>query len=329
MNNSHDMHLRYFKRLSWRAIIAGTAITLAVQVLLTLLGLGFGLGSIHPTTEQHPFKGLGISSLIWWIISMLVSLFMGGWATGWFSRAMNKTDSILQGLLTWCMFAFVNFYFLTTSIGGIISGAGAVVNKGLMMAGNTAKAILPEASQTIKDHINIDDGDFKRLKEDANTLLSQTGKKQLQPGSLEKKADRAKNTAQEAGKKMLENPLEAGEQADTLLNKLFSMTDSTFSAADKDALANVIVKRTGKSKEEADQIVDNWSQAWGQAKQKAEQVKQEAIAKAEEAGEKVASALSKFAFLSFIGMLLGATSAALGSVRAFNRAIRMEEEVKG
>ncbi|RYY08132.1 MAG: hypothetical protein EOO36_24060, partial [Cytophagaceae bacterium] len=55
------------KRISWGAIFAGTVLAIVLQLALSLLGLGIGLGTIDPLTEQNPMAGIGTGAAIWWI----------------------------------------------------------------------------------------------------------------------------------------------------------------------------------------------------------------------------------------------------------------------
>lgn len=300
-------------RLSWSAIFAGVFIAVAAQLLLSLLGLSIGFGSINPVESDKPFSGLGTGALLWWIISMLISLFTGGWVAGWFSNQVQKTDLILHGLLTWCLLSLLNLYLITSSVGKIVGGAGSVITKGLSVAGEGIKAVAPEAAGLIKDQANAEGNPLSKLKNEAELLLKQTDKKALQPEQLKDKAKQALNKAENTGKSILENPQQAGAKVDSLIAKLFNSGDATFEAADRDALVNVVINKTGKSRAESEQIVDNWITTIKQTKEQLKQAKEEAIATAKQVGEDVASGLAKFAIFSFFGLLLGAISASFGA----------------
>ncbi|RZK76526.1 MAG: hypothetical protein EOO85_11140 [Pedobacter sp.] len=314
----------FINRLSWSAIIAGVLIAIAVQLLLSFLGIGIGMGSIDPIEESKPFSGLGTGALIWWIVSMLVSLFTGGWVAGWFSNHVQKADLILHGLLTWCLLTFLNMYLITSSVGKIVGGVGSVITKGVSLAGKGISAAAPEAGGLIKNQLGIDQNTFGKLKEEAQLLLKQTGKKELQPGALKEQATQATGEGKVTGKEILENPQQAQQKLDSLFSKLFSAGDSTFSEVDQDALVNIVQNRTGKSKTESEQIVQNWVSTLNTAKEKVKEVKVEAEQKAREVGDDVASALSKFAIFSFIGMILGAVSAAFGAITASKKRVAVE-----
>ncbi|WP_231489784.1 hypothetical protein [Pedobacter sp. Leaf170] len=319
--------LGFINRLSWGAIIAGVFIAIAVQLLLSFLGLGIGFGSINPLDEAKPFSGLGMGALVWWIVSMLISVFSGGWVVGWFSNHIQKTDLVLHGLLTWCLLTFLNMYLITSSVGKIIGGAGTVITKGFSLAGEGIKAVAPEAGDMIKDELGVDENTFGKMKKEAELLLKQTEKKELQPGNLDKKIDQASGQGKSTGKEILENPQEAQQRIDALISKLFSQNDSTFEAADKEALVNVVKNRTGKSEAESEQIVDNWINTIKTAKEKVKEVKVQAEAKAREVGDEMASALSKFALFSFFGMILGAVSAGFGAIIASKKRLTIVQEI--
>lgn len=315
----------FISRLSWSAVIAGVFIAIAIQLLLSFLGLGIGFGSINPLDEAKPFSGLGTGALVWWIVTMLISVFTGGWVAGWFSNHVQKTDLILHGLLTWCMLTFLNMYLITSSVGKIVGGVGTVITKGFSLAGEGIKAVAPEAGKMIKDQLGADDNTFGKMKREAELLLKQTEKKELQPNALNKKIDQASNQGESTGKAVLENPQEAQQKIDALFSKLFSENDSTFNAVDQKALVNIVKNRSGKSQAESEQIVENWVSTLKTAKEKVKEVKVEAEQKARKIGDDMASALSKFAIFSFIGMILGAVSASFGAVLASKKRLTIIE----
>src|SRR5690606_7383185 len=65
-------------RASWGAILAGTVTAIASQIVLTVLGLAIGLTVVDPSANQ---QGFGLGAGIWWLITGLVSLFLGGLVT--------------------------------------------------------------------------------------------------------------------------------------------------------------------------------------------------------------------------------------------------------
>lgn len=311
---------RYLNRIAWGAIIAGVIITIIVQLLLSLLGAGIGFASFTPTSDAKPFSGFGTGASIWWFVSILIALFAGGWVSGWLATTTNKIDRLLHGVLTWAIFALFSLYVVTTSVGSAIGGIGALIGKTASAAGGAIKDSAPEVSTLINDQLGIENSDLKKLKEEANTILKQTGKESLQPENLKDKAQGVANDAKQAGKEVGENPKAIDEESDKLLNKLYSLKDEVLSDVDKDALANVVAARTGKSKVESRQIVDNWVSTAEEVKVKVKQWSHEAEEKAKVVSEDVTNSLGKFAIISFFALLLGAGSAIAGSHLGKNKA---------
>src|SRR3546814_18266899 len=74
------------KRISWGAIFAGVVVAMSLQLVLGLLGLGIGLATIDPATEQNPFGRLGTGAGLWWPATGPLSPFPGVTAAPRFPR---------------------------------------------------------------------------------------------------------------------------------------------------------------------------------------------------------------------------------------------------
>ncbi|MBC7530676.1 MAG: hypothetical protein H7318_03795 [Oligoflexus sp.] len=79
-----DRPLFIIKRISWPAILGGVVVALAVQLLLSLLGLAIGASTIDPLKEQNPMAGLATGTGIWFALTMIISLYAGGWVKEFF-----------------------------------------------------------------------------------------------------------------------------------------------------------------------------------------------------------------------------------------------------
>lgn len=300
------------KRISWGAVFAGLVVALVLQLALSLLGFGIGVGTIEPTQEENPMSGLGTGALIWWIVSMLISLFAGGWVAGRLAGMPTTADSILHGIVTWSLFTLVTFYMLTTAVGSIISGVGGVVGQTLSLAGRGVAAVAPEVAGVVQNELEERGITTDMLKQEARQILKQTGKPELQPEALEREAQRAGQTAQGAAGEAAADPQSAGSTFDEVMDQLYGRGQEVASAADREAAVNIIMKRTGKSRAEANEIVDSWVQTYEQAKQQYKETRAEVGQRARTVGEDVASAVSKAAIYAFFGLLLGAIAAAIG-----------------
>ena len=299
------------KRISWASVFAGVLIAIVIQIALSLLGIGIGLSSVDATTEENPVQGLGIGSAIWYVMSSLISLFTGGWVAGRLSRTKQGFDGAIHGLLTWSIVTLITLYFITTTVGGILGGVGRLVGNTLGAAGNIAQKGVEAAAPEIRNQLqNVD---LDRLKNEATQLLHQTGKAELQPAVLgnrvKQSTDKAENTAANIGAA----PQYTDAQVDGLLQQLFAEGKDVTQKVDKNAVVNVIVARTGKSRPEAEQIADNWVAASKQASVKMQQMKEKAEARAREIADKAADVASTAAILAFVSLLLGAVVACFGA----------------
>lgn len=237
---------------------------------------------------------------------------------------------MLHGLLTWSVYTLLSVYLVTTSVGAVLGGVGSLIGRGFSAAGSAIGATMPNVGEAISTNLNIDNKDLETLKSEALTILRQTGKAELQPENLANKAEKVGEEAKEAGKEVAQDPNKIDQEADKLIGKLFNVSEDVFSEVDKEALVNVVVARTDKSKAEATQLVNNWVEAAenvkkgaknliSDAKEVAQNVAQDVKETTLEVSEDVTNSIGKFAIYAFITLLLGAGSAIWGSVFTKNK----------
>ncbi|RYC67999.1 hypothetical protein EQG79_21320 [Spirosoma sordidisoli] len=308
----------FMKRISWSAVFAGVLVAIVSQMLLTLLGLGIGLSTIDPVSERNPTAGLGTGSAIWYIISSLLSLFMGGWIAGRLASTPRLFDGIVHGVLTWCLATLITIYFLTTTIGSLIGGASRLVGSLVRTAGTAVAAAAPSIGNAVEGELKDNGIDLKNLdlgdlKKEANRLLRQTGDANLNPATLERKVEQAGQQAKTAADRAATDPAAADDIAGGLFDRLFKQGQTTVNSVDREDAVNVVMKRTGKSRAESEQIVDNWISTYQQAVAKLQQTQKEAEATTRKAADATASAASKAAIFGFLGLLIGVVAAGYGA----------------
>lgn len=304
------------KRISWGAILAGAVLALVIQLSLSLLGLGIGLGTIDPLEEQNPMSGIGIGAGIWWLVSSLVSMYLGATTASRLAGIPRPTDGLLHGLLTWAVVTLLTFYLLSTAVGRIIGGVTGVAGRALTGVGRGVAAVAPEARDAIKGELEERGIDVNDLKREARLLLRQTGKAELSPENLAREAKAAGREAKAEAGQSAANPQATGDNFDDVIDRLTRRADNIGDAADRDAAVNVVMQRTGKSRAESERIVDNWITTAKQARTKFDEAKVKAQARARETGDQAAEGLSKAALLAALGLGLGAAVAAFGGRRA-------------
>ena len=300
------------KRVSWAAVFAGVILALGLQLLFSLLGAGLGMSTVDPIQRDTPSAGtLGLSAGIWWAVSSLVALYIGGWVAGHLAGIPRKVDGVLHGLMTWGLSTLIIFYLLGTAIGSIIGGAFNLAGGVASTAAQGIVAAAPSVANAVTEKLSQSDISWNDIKSQAQKLLSQTGKPALQPGVIKQEAQDAMSHANDAAQDAAQSPNTADAEFDSLLDKLIRQGKGAASEVDREAVINVLVAR-GMSQEEASKTVANWQQTYEQGKVQAEKFKAEAEQQARVVADQTAGAVSKGALWGFIALLLGAIAAGMG-----------------
>lgn len=293
------------KRISWSAIFAGVIISMVVYLLLAILGTAIGASTIDPLKEQNPLDGIGTGAAIWTGASMLISIAAGAYASG----RLAQREGALHGLLMFGVNTLICTWFLIVVVNNTLTGAGNIIGSGLQTLGSGISAIAPPATQMVKDKLAENNINLDSLQNELETTLRQSGKAELQPENLENKAQNEMNNAQNQASATANAPQNADTDLAGFIRGLIDRNESTFQAADRDALKNIIKARTGKSDQEVEQMVDQAEKSYQQARAKYEELKQQAEQKAREAGEKAAAATAKASWFAFFMLIVEAVLA--------------------
>ena len=299
-------------RISWGAVFAGAVMALVAQLAFSLLGLGLGASAANPYSD-NPVGGLGFGAAVWTLLSVLISLFTGGYVAGRLAGMPRRQDSMLHGLVTFGLTSLLGFYLLTSGLGSLIGGAGSLVSSVVSKATSAASNAAPGLIDSAKEKLQENGLDTSDLQGQVDQLLRQTGMPALQPENLQARAQNAADQAQGTAQSAAQNPNGADTDIKGLVNKVFGQNqDVANQAKNREALVNVIMSRTGKSRPEAEQIVNNYQQTYEQAKAKAQQLKEEAKEKALAAADTARKGAAKGGLAASLALLLGAIAAAFG-----------------
>ena len=107
-------------RVSWPAIAAGAMIATAVYFVLTLFGVALGIEVAVRGATTH----LGAGAAIYSILTLLLAMFFGGWATSRLAVGESKLEAVLYGVILWGAL-FLGLVWLFSA--GIRTGFGAMV----------------------------------------------------------------------------------------------------------------------------------------------------------------------------------------------------------
>src|SRR4051794_24118645 len=120
-NRPHPSDLMAVRsRVSWGALAAGAMVSLTVYVVLALLGVALGIEAAVRGVNTD----LGTGTAIYSILSLLLAMFFGGWATSRLAVGESKTEAILYGVILWGVL-FAGMIWLLSA--GVRTGFGALV----------------------------------------------------------------------------------------------------------------------------------------------------------------------------------------------------------
>ncbi len=307
----------FYRRISWGAIIAGTLIALVTMLVLNLLGIGIGLGSINPVQEANPFSGLGVGSIIWWVVSNLIAIFAGAYVAGKLAGVPLAGTSTMHGILSWCLYTLVSFYLLTSAVGSIISGVGSVVSNTLSAAGSGIQAVASNSNQNNNQNSSSLIS-FNEIKQEADRILSSRENVALVPDSIENEAEEIRQDLNSEVNLTTENLKEVSQ---AVLFEDGQLAENI----NRDDVVSALENKTNLSRQEANDVADVMVRKYNEAKQEAQQLKQEAVQQAEQTGQKVAEATSSAAIWTFVALALGAVVSGLGGRTGKPHTVPVEE----
>jgi len=112
----------YQDRVRWGPIWAGIAIALGTQLGLSALAMAIGL-SAGATGADAGSIGFGVVILS--IISLLISLFLGGWVMAQSCGPMTKKTALLNAAILWGTTLPLSSWLLASEISGAVGAAAA------------------------------------------------------------------------------------------------------------------------------------------------------------------------------------------------------------
>jgi len=112
----------YQDRVRWGSIWAGIAIALGTQLGLSALAIAIGLSAGATGADA---RSLGFGVVIVSIISLLISLFLGGWVMAQSCGPMTKKTALLNAAILWGTTLPLSSWLLASGISGAVGAAAA------------------------------------------------------------------------------------------------------------------------------------------------------------------------------------------------------------
>jgi hypothetical protein len=277
LGNEGHVHLR----ISWAAIVGGVVLAVVLQLLLSLLGAGVGLGTVNVNDSGTPMAStLGISAGVWWLLSSCIAIGVGGFVAAWFAGVEIRFDGVLHGLVTWGIATLLTFWLLSSAIGSVVGGGFSALGSATSATGNT----VADAAKPLAQAAGV-----------SPDMVQQQAQAYLQPTN----SDPATMSPQDAQKEIATNL-------------------TTYAAGGPNAPAakeRIIVIMAGQMKVSHDEAAKKFDDAQA----KLQQTRDKAVQTAKNAADASASAASKASFGAFAVILLGGLAAAFGGSMAVQR----------
>lgn len=292
-------------RISWGAIFAGAVIALGLTALLGLMGTALGFGAIEPG-ESDPFGGLGVGTAIWWILTSVIALGVGGYAAGRAAGQPGRSSAMTHGAAMWGLATIATLWMATTAVGAVVNTAASTVatvaQTGAQVVGTVGGAVLP-------DDVDLDPQIYRArqaVRTEAQQILAEAG---VGESDLEAAREAAASSAQDAARR----PGQIDEEIDQLIDNLFDGEDAVFSPTERQQLVAALSERAGVTPQEAEQIAGRWEQQAQSAASAVDSAASQVGSAAVSASDSALDALSSVAWYAFFASLLSLIAALIGS----------------
>lgn len=317
-------------QISWRSIFAGVIAVLAISILLSLLGVALGFALLDPESATDIGNGSGTAVTIWTIISLLVSMAVGGFIAG----KLAGNDGLIHGFLVWALALLFGIWFgamtinnaarLTGSaISSVTSAAGSVAT-GIGKSGINLASLGTQAFEELVPLPELKNGDVK-----LSEALQKTGIDELQPEYLKAQGEWAKEQIKTAAKELVLDSNNSDQIIQKLSDTLKNRAQAVTSSIDKNEVSQALAKNTSLTPQEADQAVNNYltqqNEFFNGLETNIQKAKVQYVQLKEETKEKAAAATNvaaKAALWSFFGLLIGLLVTMFAGKFGVDRAIR-------
>lgn len=222
-------HLNSHALISWRSIVAGFLV--ALFTMIGFIGLGLAIGGISMDADTSA-KSVGIFSGVWFLVTTIISLFVGSYYAARVSKVKTARIGSAQGLVIAALFLGLFLYQTIAVIGSVGSVAGSIVGRtgSVIATGAQSAANNSAVTNTINNMAENALGDLN-LRSDPTIVAQGVGTRLLRGD-----ADGAKNyLARQAGI--------TSEEADARIAQMKAQIDQTVANA-KEATATAL-KSTG------------------------------------------------------------------------------------
>ena len=328
-------HVVLEKRISWASIFAGVVAVLAISLLLSLLGVALGFSMLDPESATDIGNGSGTAVTIWTIVSLLVSLALGGFIAG----RLAGNDGYIHGFLVWSLTLIIGLIFSVMTINSAARLTGNAISSMTSVTGSVASSLgkggvdlVGMGTQAFEELVPMPE--LKNADINLEQALQKCGIPELQPNYLKTQLEWAKGQVQTAAKDLVLNPNESDKIIQTLSNNLKARAQSITNAVNKQEVSQALAANSNLTPQEAERAVNNYLQQQDQFFVKLEENVQQAKvryaqlkAEAKEKAAAATNAAAKAALWSFFGLLIGLIVSVLAGKMGMQHRIKTQHHL--
>jgi len=312
------------RRVSWGAILAGTAIAMAAMVFFTTLGLGIGAATVDPLYDANPLTGITTGTAIYIIVTQMISLAIGGYVAARLAGIPRKPSALLHGAAVWAVSTLALAYMASVGGGAAFGAATTVVQNTAQAAVSAGRAVLPEdvdlpSPADIAAGVSIDDlppevqRALQRQGVTAENVREEAREAFRDVIGQEEQAN-AVQAVQGAAIDAVRSPGDIPSDVNQLVDRLFGGSGAVLSEEDRQEALSVVEERFGIEPAEAEAFVASVETRAQEAAAEVEQSVQEARQAAVEVAQTASDTLSTAAFLLALASILGLAAALGGGI---------------
>lgn len=307
-------------RVSWGSIFAGAVVAIAMMVLFSLLGFSIGFGMVDPLHERNPVSGITTASGIYFIVTQLISLFIGGFVAARLAGVTLTTVAGLHGFSVWAVatiaMVYVGFSGASQITGGLTSMAGSTIGS----AGSAIQQVLPNRMPSVQ----VPDVSMQDLPQPVRRTLEEQGvtpdqltsavRESFRSAVSEQEMSRLQEELRTTAREIVRTPGDIGQDLQGMRQSVIGGEDAVLNEQDLNEARRALVSRLPISEEESRQIVDRVRSGIETAIDEFTQAVEAARRQAIEAAQATTDAVSNASLAAFLASLLGLVAAASGGV---------------
>lgn len=291
---------------------------------------------LDPESATDIGNGSGTAVTIWTIVSLLVSLALGGFIAG----RLAGNDGYIHGFLVWSLTLIIGLIFSVMTINSAARLTGNAISSMTSVTGSVASSLgkggvdlVGMGTQAFEELVQMPE--LKNADVNIEQALQKSGISELQPNYLKTQLEWAKGQVQTAAKDLVLNLNESDKIIQTLSNNLKARADSITSAVNKEEVSQALAANSNLTPQEAERAVNNYLQQQDQFFIKLEENVQQAKvryaqlkAEAKEKAAAATNAAAKAALWLFFGLLIGLIVSVLAGKMGMQHRIKTQHHLR-